>query len=53
MFGQASDQVHRNLFKGERSFICSDSVTGSRNEASLYASWTGVSSGTGQYEFVW
>jgi hypothetical protein len=27
-------------------------VTGSRDEASLYALWTGVSFRTGQYEFV-
>jgi hypothetical protein len=29
-----------------------DPVTSSWNGASLYASWTRVSSGTGQYEFV-
>jgi hypothetical protein len=28
-------------------------VTGSWNEASSYALWTGVSSGTGQMVFVW
>jgi hypothetical protein len=28
-------------------------VTSSWNEASLYASWTRVSSGTGQYVFIW
>jgi hypothetical protein len=32
--------------------MTTQTATGSWNEASLYASWTGVSSGTGQYEFV-